>query len=142
MPLSAGGVATFAVKNLPVGLHGLHADFSGSLTDVASHATITFTVNPANTATTLAASPKITTAGHVVTLTATVRALAPGSGVPGGSVTFYDNGQPSFSAGLVAGKAVVKTSTLGVGTHSFTALYSGGTGYNGSQSVAVVVTIN
>ena len=142
VPLSGSGVATFALKSLPLGLHGLHADFSGSATDEVSHATVTFTVNPANTATTLAASPKLTTAGHVVTLTATVKALAPGSGVPGGSVTFYDNGQPSFSAPLVAGKAVVKTSTLGVGAHSFTVLYSGAGGYNGSQSVAVVVTIN
>ncbi len=137
----SGGVASVTVSNLPVGFHGIHADYSGSPGDAVSHASITQTVGAADTATTTTAGPLTTPAGTTVTITAKVKAVAPGTGTPTGTVTIYDGSQPLFGGTLVSGKLVVKTKTLTVGAHSLSALYGGSTSYNGSISAAVVVTI-
>ncbi len=141
VPLSASGVATVKTSNLPVGLHVIHADFSGTANELTSHATVLQTVNPASTVTKLAASPLTTTAGKPVTLTVTVARVAPATGLPTGTVTVLDNGQPTSSAPLVNGKAVIKTTTLGVGAHSLTAVYGGDGNDDGSASGAVTVTV-
>lgn len=142
VPLSATGVATVKVSDLPVGLHVIHADFSGSANDQPSHATVLQTVNPASTVTKLAASPLTTTAGKTVTLTVTVVRVAPATGLATGTVTVLDNGQPILGAPLVSGKAVIKTIALGVGTHPLTAVYGGDGNANGSVSGVVTVTVN
>ncbi len=139
--MSSTGVATLVTTNLPIGLHGVHADYSGDLNDLTSHATITQTVNPANTATTLGANPLSTTFGKTVTLTVTVKRLSPATSTPDGTVTLYDNAQPLVTAPLTSGKAVIKTTTLSSGTHILNALYPGTSNYNGSQSPPVSITI-
>jgi fibronectin-binding autotransporter adhesin len=92
------------------------------------------------TTTTLQANPQSTTGGSLVTFTADV---APSPGAVG-TVSFFDNGVliPGGSNVAVAGgQAVFSTSTLSVGTHPVVAQYSGGTGFQGSTSAPVVVTI-
>jgi hypothetical protein len=59
------------------------------------------------------------TSADLVTLTATVT-----SAVPGGLVTFNDNGTPLATASVSAGTAVY-TTTLPAGVHQITAVYSG-----------------
>jgi len=58
-------------------------------------------------------------------LTATVKALAPGSGTPTGTVTFIDGLTPIARATLIGAKATLKTNALGAGTQIITAIYSG-----------------
>jgi hypothetical protein len=93
------------------------------------------------TTTALTASPNPATVGQTVTLTATV-AETSGSGVPTGSVTFYD-GTTSLGTGtLSSGSATYSTSSLAVGSHSITARYGGDTNNATSTSAAVTVTVN
>ncbi len=141
VPLSGAGVATFPVPNLPVGTHVLHADYSGSATEVLSHASVTQVVGAASTKTTLARSRATAKAGAVVTLTATVKAVAPSLAVPDGAVAVLDGGNPAFLANVVAGKVVITTTALTVGLHTLTAQYLGNGSFTGSVSLAVTITI-
>ena len=63
-----------------------------------------------------------------VTLTATVRANAPGSGAPTGKVTFKD-GNRTLGNGTLSSSGQVSTtiSNLSKGTHQITAVYAGST---------------
>ena len=63
-----------------------------------------------------------------VTLTATVRANAPGSGTPTGKVTFKD-GNRTLGNGTLSSSGQVSTtiSNLSKGTHQITAVYAGST---------------
>jgi glucose/arabinose dehydrogenase len=92
------------------------------------------------TTTSLTAMPSATTGGSLVTLTATI-APSPGNL---GTVAFLDNGVPLSGAGSVAvsgGTAVFTTSSLAVGSHPISAVYSGAGGFASSTSSTQTVTI-
>ena len=96
---------------------------------------------PTNTA--LTASATTTAFGQSVTFTATVTPQS-GTGVPTGTVTFFDGATPLGSAGLQNSgtTSTLQTSTLAVGAHSITATYSGDANFATSTSTAVVVTVS
>jgi hypothetical protein len=76
-----------------------------------------------------------------VTFTATVSAKSPGSGTPTGSVTFMD-GSTSLGAGtLSGGVATFSISTLTVGSHSLTGVYSGDPNFTTSTSSTFTQTV-
>ena len=85
------------------------------------------------------------TYGDSLTFTATVTSLA-GNPSSVGTVTFMDGASVVCSGvGLSGNTATCTTSTLGVGSHSITATYSGtsaGTGYGGSTSAPLAHTVN
>jgi Big-like domain-containing protein len=89
----------------------------------------------ADTTTQLAASANPSVFGHPVTFTATVTAVAPGSGTPTGTVTFSD-GSNMIGRGTLngAGQATFTTSGLFVGRHTIVMRYAGDGKFNGSQS--------
>ncbi|WP_307841560.1 Ig-like domain-containing protein [Streptomyces endocoffeicus] len=62
-----------------------------------------------------------------MTFTATVTPIAPGAGVPTGTVTFSISGSGggTFAQPLSGGVATLSLSTLGVGTHTVVAIYNG-----------------
>lgn len=94
------------------------------------------------TATVLSAGATSVAVGTPVTLTARVSpAVAGVTGVPAGSVTFLDGAVALGAATLANGVAVFTTSTLNVGTHQLTASYSGGSGWWGSPSDPLSVTV-
>src|ERR1043166_2260859 len=66
----------------------------------------------ASTTTTLTSSPNPSTVGQAVTLTATVRPVAPATGVPTGTVAFKDGGAPigTGTLGATASAAIRGTS--------------------------------
>ncbi len=97
------------------------------------------TVCPVSTSTTVASSLNPAAFGQSVTFTATV---ASGSGTPTGSVTFKDGAATLSSATLSGGKATLTTSALAVGSHSITAVYGGSSPYTGSTSAALTETVN
>jgi len=80
---------------------------------------VVFKVSPGNFPTRLSASPTAPTSAQSVTLTATVS-----SAVPGGMVTFTDNGSSLATVAASAGAATY-TTTLPAGVHQLTAVYSG-----------------
>ena len=77
--------------------------------------------------------PTGSVSGRAVTFTAVVKAAA-GGGVPGGTVTFKDGATILGTATLSsAGQAVLTISTLGVGNHAITAVYSGNASFQASS---------
>src|SRR5207247_586123 len=99
-------------------------------------------VRPATT-TTLTASPNPSTVGQAVTLTATVRPVAPATGVPTASVSFRA-GRPTIETATLGatGTASIVVSTLTAGSHSLTAAYAGAGNFLASTSPVVTQVVN
>ena len=85
------------------------------------------------TATMLVSSPNPSGVGQAVTFTATVTPR--GTGTPTGTVSFFDGTTNIGKSALNSnGVAVLTISTLSVGTHSMTAVYSGDAHFGSSTS--------
>jgi hypothetical protein len=137
------GVATFSTSAFTVGVHSITATYSGSPNfNVSSSAGLNQTVNQASTKTTLTSSLNPSTLGHAVTFTATVTAVAPGSGTPTGSVTLKDGATVLRTVALSGGKATFTTSLLTHGSHSMTAEYLGSANDVASTSAVLTQTVN
>ena len=88
------------------------------------------------TTTTVSSSLNPAYVGTSVTLTATI---APSASA--GSVTFMDGTTTLGTAPVSGGQAQFSTSSLNLGSHSITALYSGDTSYAGSNSAPLTQTV-
>jgi Bacterial Ig-like domain (group 3)/FG-GAP-like repeat len=89
----------------------------------------------------LSASAASITFGQPEALTATLAATMSGRPAPTGTVSFYDGTTLLGSPTLNGGTATLATSALAVGTHSFTAVYSGDSNFNLNTAAAVSVTV-
>jgi hypothetical protein len=141
----SSGVATYTTSTLAIGSHSITAAYGGDSNDNTSTSSpLNQTVNKANTSTSLASSLNPSIYGNPVTFTATVAAVAPGTGTPTGTVTFYDaNGTITLGgATLSSGQAALTLRSLAPGAHSITATYGGDTNYNGSTSSVLGQTVN
>jgi uncharacterized repeat protein (TIGR01451 family) len=141
LPLDGSGVATFTTSSLTTATHTISAVFSGSAVySTSTSANLSQVVNKISTATALVSSLNPACAGQPVTLTATVSVVAPGSGVPAGSVDFKDGtnviGTISLNASAVA---TLTTSSLSATSHNLTAVYKGNGSFNTSSSTPVLV---
>jgi len=140
--LNAGGVATFSAGALSVASHSITSVYGGDTNDQGSTSTaLTQMVNQASTTTTLKSSANPSVYGQSVTFTAIVAPVSPGAGTPTGTVTFEEGttvlGTGTFSSGL----AQFATSSLGVGTHSITAVYNGDANFSVSTAAALTQTV-
>jgi hypothetical protein len=135
LPLS-GGTASFSTPDLTRGTHSISVVYSGDADFLASTSAVTTQdVTAASTQTTLVPTPSATAFGENVTFIAQVAAVAPGAGVPTGSVTFLDGTTELQTVALKAGTASISTSDLSLGSHSITAEYNGdGVDYLASTS--------
>jgi hypothetical protein len=123
-----------------LGTHALSAAYAGNANFNGSSATLSQVVNRESTATTLVADKSSAPYGATVTLTAT---LSPAAAT--GSVSFVDGSTTLGSSALNSGIATFQTSTLGIGTHSLTAVYADSTvppNFSPSTSAPFTVTIN
>jgi N,N-dimethylformamidase beta subunit-like protein/uncharacterized protein DUF4082/Big-like domain-containing protein len=130
-PSGALGTAVVTVQ-----LHDDGGTANGGI-DTSAPQTFTITVAAASTTTNVASSGNPSAVGAPVTFTATVAVVAPGAGVPTGTVTFKDGATTIGSATLSAGAAALTTSSLATGPHSITAVYGGSTNFTGSTSAAL-----
>jgi hypothetical protein len=138
----SGGVATFTTSTLSVGSHAITAVYSGDSTFTGSTSPVdTLTVNQAATTTTLTGAPNPSALGQAVTLTATVAAVPPGSGTPTGTASFFDGATLLGTGTVSGGVATLTTSTLAIGAHSITAVYSGDAIFTGSTSPVDTQTV-
>jgi hypothetical protein len=130
-----GGVATFSSATLTIGGHSITAVYGGdsNFTSSTSNA-VSQAVTQDSTSTGLVSSANPSVVGQAVTFTATVSAASPGSGTPGGAVTFMDGTTTLDTVTLSNGVATFTTSALAVGGHSITAVYSGDGNFTGSSS--------
>jgi hypothetical protein len=114
---------------------------NGSVTMDTNTITRSTCTTPETTGTTVTSSANPTDTGQPVTFTATVTAA--GGGTPTGTVTFYDNGTPIGTAPLDSnGQATLTISSLGAGSHSITATYSGAPGFESSVSQSLIQDVN
>jgi hypothetical protein len=124
---------------LAVGVHHLLLQVKDK-TNLYGQAPLTITVQagPVGSGTTLGTSVNPSVFGQTVTLTATVT-----GSTPTGTVTFKDGAATLCNAvALSGGTAICATSTLAVGSHSLTALYSGDGGNTGSASDPLFQVVN
>jgi hypothetical protein len=84
------------------------------------------------TSTVLVSSVNPSIAGQSITLTATVQSSS-GSGTPTGTVTFQDSNSSLATVSLISGQATLNLSTLSIGSHSISAVYSGDGNFAGSS---------
>jgi Glycoside hydrolase family 44/Bacterial Ig-like domain (group 3) len=139
----SNGAATFTITSLTAGTHSVTASYAGDAADGASTSSaVSVQVNgpQRTTRTTLTASAAATVSGQAITLTATVASTS-GTPSPTGTMAFQDGSTALGSTPLAAGQAVFAASTLSVGTHSLTAVYSGDAANLASASSAVTVTV-
>jgi hypothetical protein len=129
----SGGSAIYTTSSLSVGSHTITATYNGGINYTSSSGSTTQTVSQDSTITVVSAAPSSSVFGQTVTFTATVTANVPGSGTPGGSVTFKDGTTILASVALSSGSASYSTASLGVGSHSITATYNGGINYTSSS---------
>lgn len=134
--------ATTAVISSPVGAYAIVPSVTGAnlanYTQSISGGTLTVTQAP--TTTTLQVSGTSAAPGQNVTLTAAVASMT--SGIPTGSVNFYDNGVLlNTPAVLAGGVATLATAALSPQvSHTITASYSGDGNFTASRSTASAAT--
>jgi len=139
------GTATLSIGQvLNASTYTVVATFTPSSTNYVSGktATVSLTVTKIASATIVSTSGNPVVVNTNVTLTALVQAS--GSGVPTGTVSFYD-GTTLLGSGTLntSGVATYTTSALALGSHSISAVYAGDpnfTGSTSSSSVTLLVT--
>ncbi|MFE5125262.1 Ig-like domain-containing protein [Streptomyces sp. NPDC056669] len=127
----SGGTTSVTVPSLSVGAHAVLANYNGDTNFSPSTGANVILVVQSATTTSVSSAPDPSTLGQSVTFTATVTPVAPGAGVPTGTVTFIigGSGGGSFVQPLSGGVATLSLNTLGVGTHPVVALYNGDTSF-------------
>jgi large repetitive protein len=124
--VGADGTATLGpLTNLPVGSDQVTAEYSGTAVYSANSGQDDLAVGQASTMTSIAVTGK--------QLTSTVKAVAPGAGIPTGTVTFTVNGQTVGTANLSA-KGVATLPYTSAGSEVAAASYGGSTDFLGSSA--------
>ena len=127
--------ATLTLSTLTLGTHSIIASYGGDVNNaVAQSSALTQTVQQTTT-TQLSATPNPSLAGKPVTLSATV--VGANGNAPSGTVTFKDGVSVLGTGALTGGQATLITSTLAIGTHALTAIYSGDSLDAGSTSASI-----
>jgi hypothetical protein len=143
--LNGAGTAVLAIATLAGGPHIITAQYAGDANNMASvSGTVSQTVQPLATATTIAAGSNPAVAGAPLLLTATVvqSATIGSGGAFTGTVTFSDGSTVLGSAAVSStGIATLSISTLGVGPHGLSASYSGNANYVTSTSASLGETL-
>jgi uncharacterized protein (TIGR03437 family) len=140
--LNGSGSAVIITAFLP-GTHLIVASYNGDANFIGSSSPVlTVVVQTSLTITSLGASPALAGVGQNVALTAGVATAGSGGiGSPSGTVTFMDGTTTLGAAPLNALSASMSISTLALGTHILTAVYSGDVNFSSSTSGPVVVTV-
>src|SRR5439155_12248918 len=114
------GQATFTASSLSVANHTISAVYNGDGNfNTNTSPNLTQTVNKADTTTAVASSANPSCSGQSITFTASVSAVAPGSGTPTGTVQFKIDGSNFGAVATLSGGNATSgaTSTLPVGNH-------------------------
>jgi len=136
-----GGMATCSYTPTTTGTHTLNAVYSGDTNFTTSTATpYVLTVSTAPTTTTVISSANPSPAGQTVTYGAVVAPVAPATGTPTGTLSFFDNGTPIAGCTgepVTTGYALCLTNMPLSGTFAITATYGGSAVFAGSVSNAL-----
>lgn len=137
-----GDVASFSTTNLAVGTNTITAHYLGddNFTESTSAEAIA-SVSQADTTTVVTATPNPSGEGELVTLSASVTVVAPGSGGPSGSVEFFNGVDSLGTVEVIGGVATFQTSSLPRANNPITAQYQGDLNFLGSVSEVVNVNV-
>ena len=139
----SGGSATLTLSNLSVATHTISASYLGDGNFSASNSnSVGEVIAKSNTLALVTSSVNPSLVGQQTTLTASVVAVSPGTGLPTGTVTFLDGATTLGSGTLNNGLATLGVSSLSPGTHSITAVYAGNSNYATSTSAALSQSVN
>jgi Bacterial Ig-like domain (group 3)/FG-GAP-like repeat len=119
----ASGKAGYTTSSLSAATHTIKAVYPGDPTFQPSTGTVKQTVLKYATTISLASNPNPSNHGQTVTFTATVTPTGPYPVT--GKVKFWDGTTGLGAVAVNGGVAILKKSTLGVGTHPITAQYAG-----------------
>ncbi|SNT34982.1 Ig-like domain (group 3) [Granulicella rosea] len=133
------GSANFNIATLAAGTHSITASYGGDTSNTSGvSAVLTQVVKDpvAATKTTISSSANPAVAGAALTLTSTVTVAVAGAGTGtiSGSVSFYDGATLVGSGTVNNGNATASVTSLGVGSHALSAVYSGNSNYATSTS--------
>jgi hypothetical protein len=131
------GEAVFSTSALPAGSDVVTATYAGN----ADYSPATMSVTQLVNATTIVLTSSLNPSNHGQAVTLTAQVTTTGSTAPTGTVTFR-NGANSFGTLSLnaSGVAMLKTTTLPVGSDSLTASYNGDA-LNGKSTSAVVTQV-
>lgn len=146
----ATGMAACATSSLALGTYNITATYSNDPSYTFSPASLTQTVNKANTSIVVTNPTNPSSVNQAVTFTATITPNPSGSVALSGDVTFSDVFTPSGGAAqpsaVICAAAIVSVavngtgtvmcadSTLGLGSHAITATYGNDPNFNGSSN--------
>lgn len=141
--IAAGATCTLTVSFKPTVSGVANGTLTLTDSDVTGTQTVTLTGTGAGvfSTTSLLVSPTTLVQGGTVSLQATIGSSG-AAGTLSGTVSFLD-GSTVLKSGvaLASGTATYSTSSLAVGSHSITAVYSGDSVFPTSTSAAVAVTV-
>ncbi len=130
--LDASGEATLSTSTLAAGAHTIKARFGGNADYGPSEDTKSYTVDQANTTTSITSDdPDSSVVGQPVLVEFTVEAVSPGSGTPTGDVTVDDGTGASCTGTVADGDCTLIPTTAGLKT--LTANYAGNSNFIGSS---------
>lgn len=149
--LAAGACSptyTISTGDATPGSYTVTTTYGGDSTYAPSSSSFTLTITGATTTTTLAIAGT-RTYGNALTLSASVAAVAPATGNPTGSVTFYDGSvalSPACALAATPGSGTSSSCSISWaaagGGHSVSAVYTpAGTAYATSRSTSTVLTM-
>jgi hypothetical protein len=134
---STGEQASLTTSALTVGQHAIVATYSGDDSFMSSTGTATQTVHRAQTSVVVTSSANPAQTGQGVKFTAAISPVAPGAGIPTGTVVFTVNGATLGSpVAVVDGSATSSAfASLSPGTYTIKATYSGDGNFLGSSGL-------
>ncbi|WP_422923925.1 DUF4082 domain-containing protein [Singulisphaera sp. PoT] len=141
--IDGSGTATLVTSALSIGSHQITAAFAGDSTFTGSTSDVlSLVVNKLATNVTVNSSASSSTIGQTVTFTAAVAASA-ASGIPTGTVTFFDGSTPLATVTLGSdGLAAFTTAVLGIGSHDIGAVYNGDSTFEASTATPITQVVN
>ncbi len=129
-------LTTTATAASPVGNYPIQMSGAASPNYAINFVSGTLTILPAAAVALVTSSANPSLPGGAVTLTTALSAVAPGAGIPTGTVQFIIDGAVAGSpAPLGGGTASYTTSALGHGTHTVAAQYAGDGNFTGTTNL-------
>ncbi len=137
-------LSTTATATSPVGVYPIAATGASSNDYTITYVPGTLTIAKAGTSAILSGAIGTSVTGQSTTFSVQVAPVSPGAGNPTGTVTFLVDGTSIATEPVDAatGVATFTTTTLGLGAHTITAVYSGDTNFVSSQSGSTQETVS